>query len=387
MPSQSGLVCAADVASRTPPCFPSLEGRFPANVFKGSLVVTSPSYDAVLIVSFGGPEGPEDVLPFLDHVLRGRDVPHERKLAVAERYYRFGGVSPVNQQNRELADAIRGELDQAKLGLPVYWGNRNWHPMLVDTLRRMRADGIQHALAFFTSAYSSHSTCRQYLDAIAAARESVGAAAPQVSKMRAYFNHPRFVEAWCARTQTALEQLGTHDRSALHILFTAHSLPVAMAERSGYVRQLKELAALLVSRLALEAVPWQLVYQSRSGPPHQPWLEPDVCKAIAELGEAGQAARVLLVPIGFLSDHMEVLYDLDIEAAAAAREAGIELVRATTAGTHPRLIAMVRELVEERVRPLTERPVVGRMGPAPDECPGECRACALPVGGREGEDS
>ncbi|MFO7903308.1 MAG: ferrochelatase [Planctomycetota bacterium] len=350
----------------------------PETVFRGSSAVRGTSYDAVLIVSFGGPEGPADVLPFLDRVLRGRNVPQERKLAVADRYYRFGGVSPINQQNRELAEAIRIELDQAGLGLPVYCGNRNWHPMLVDTLRRMRRDGVQHSLAFLTSAYSSHSTCRQYLDAITAARGAVGADAPRVSKLRTYFNHPRFVEAWCDRTRTALERLGDHPLSELHILFTAHSLPVAMAEQSRYVRQLNELAELIVSRLELEAVPWQLVYQSRSGPPHQQWLEPDVCQAIAELGESGQAARVLLVPLGFLSDHMEVLYDLDIEAAAAARQAGIELVRAKTLGTHPRLIAMIRELVEERVRPLAERPVVGRMGPAPDDCPGVCSACTLP---------
>lgn len=339
--------------------------------------MTSTSYDAVLIVSFGGPEGREDVLPFLEQVLRGRNVPEERKLAVADRYYRFGGVSPINQQNRELAEAIRVELDQAGLGLPVYCGNRNWHPMLADTLRRMRGDGIQHSLAFFTSAYSSYSTCRQYVDAIADARGAVGAGAPRVSKLRTYFNHPRFVAAWCDRTRAAFEQLGDNRLSNLHILFTAHSLPVAMAQQSQYVRQLNELAELIISRLELEAVPWQLVYQSRSGPPHQPWLEPDVRKSIMELGEGGQAARVLLVPLGFLSDHMEVLYDLDIEAAAAARQAGIELARAKTLGTHPQLIAMVRELVEERVRPLTQRPVVGRMGPAPDDCPGECSACTL----------
>lgn len=340
--------------------------------------MTTTGYDAVLIVSFGGPEGRREVMPFLDHVLQGRPVSEQRKRAVAQKYYRFGGVSPINQQTRELVQAVRVDLARHGWNLPVYWGNRHWHPMLVDTLRSMRMDGIQHALAFPTSPYSSNSTCRQYLDAMAAARDAVGTGVPRISKLRGYFNHPRFVKAWCDRTRTALQRFGAKAASDLYILFTAHSIPVAMAERSEYVEQLNELAQLIVSRLQLNDVPWKLVYQSRSGPPDQPWLAPDVRQVLAGLGDREQTPHVLLVPIGFLSDHMEVQYDLDIEAGAVAAEAGVNLLRAQTLGTHPDLIVMVRELIEERATPLVERPVVGNLGPAPDECPQDCSRCTRP---------
>ncbi len=331
-----------------------------------------------MLVSFGGPEGPDDVLPFLDNVLRGRNVPEQRKLAVAEHYYRFGGVSPINQQNRDLIKALEAELAQADLTLPVYWGNRNWHPMLADTLRQMEADGIQHCLALFTSAYGSYSACRQYRDAIEVARGEVGAGAPQVSKLRAYFNHPRFVAAWSKRARHGLEQFAVEDRADVRVLFTAHSIPNVMADASQYVQQLNELTSLVASRIGLDRSQWQLVYQSRSGPPHQPWLEPDVCDAIAEEGRKG-TQRVLLVPIGFLSDHIEVLFDLDVEAVDAAQEAGIQLVRASTVGTDSEFITMVRELIEERIGNLDQRPALGTMGPAPDECPADCCRYTAPT--------
>lgn len=334
--------------------------------------MTSATYDAVLLVSFGGPEGPDEVLPFLENVLRGRNVPETRKLAVAEHYYRFGGVSPINQQNRDLIDAIRSEFARSAVALPVYWGNRHWHPLLSTTLRQMAADAVQHCLALFTSAFASDSTCRQYLDAIQAACDEIGPAAPQVSKLRAYFNHPRFVQAWCDRTRQGLAQFDDDQRAAVHVLFTAHSIPVAMADASQYVPQLNELTGLVASRVGLDRSQWQLVYQSRSGAPQDPWLEPDVCDAIDHLSRAGGADRVLIVPIGFLSDHMEVVYDLDVEAAGAASRAGMRLARAPTLGTHPQFVTMIRELTLERTKQLAQRPALGSMGAAPDECPADC---------------
>ncbi len=344
------------------------------------LLVTSPPFDALFFVSFGGPEGPDDVMPFLDNVLRGRNVPAERKAEVAEHYYRFGGVSPINEQNRDLIQALREDLARARVQLPVYWGNRNWHPMLADALRQMAADGVCHALAFFTTAFSSYSSCRQYREAIEVARQEVGPTAPLVSKLRTYFNHPNFVEAWVERAEAALSQIPADRRNAVHVLFTAHSIPIVMAQSSAYVGQLTELATLVANRLGLRQGEWQLVYQSRSGPPHQPWLEPDVCEAIQTLGARANVRQVVLVPIGFLSDHIEVLFDLDVEAVQAAHQAGLELSRAATLGTHPRLVTMIHELIEERLENRSERPVVGTLGPAPDACPPGC--CSYTTAGR-----
>ncbi len=342
--------------------------------------MTSPSFDALLLVSFGGPEGPEDVLPFLDNVLRGRNVPAERKAEVAEHYYRFGGVSPINQQNRQLLAALRDEFQQAAIALPLYWGNRNWHPLLAETLRQMSRDGVQHALALFTTAFSSYSSCRQYLDAIEQARQEIGAGAPRVSKLRTYCNHPRFVEAWIDRARGVLQRDGAPATSAPYVLFTAHSIPVAMAEGSAYVAQLHELASLIAARLEVPRSAWQLVYQSRSGPPQQPWLEPDVCAAIRDLAARRVTSHIVLVPIGFLSDHIEVLFDLDVEAVQVAEEAGVTLTRAATVGTHSQFVSMVRELVVERLENQTQRVAVGTMGPFPDTCAPHC--CRYEVTGR-----
>lgn len=350
-----------------------------------------PKYDAILVVSFGGPDGPDDVLPFLENVLRGRSVPRERMLEVAEHYYHFGGRSPINDQNRALIAELEKELATHGPKLPIYWGNRNWHPLLTDTLRQMAADGVTQALAFVTSAYSSYSGCRQYRENIAAAQAEVGAGSPQVDKLRVFFNHPGFIEPMIESTRAAFEQVPTERREKVHLVFTAHSIPSAMAVGCKYETQLME-----ASRLVAEGVGcanWKLVYQSRSGPPQQPWLEPDVCdylKRVAgvELKRApsGLGARqgldpshpapsirdLVVVPIGFISDHLEVLYDLDTEAKHLCGELGINMVRAATVGTHPRFIRMIRELIEERTTASPERPSLGSLGPSHDVCPIDC---------------
>ena len=301
-------------------------------------------YDALLLVSFGGPEGMDDVIPFLENVLRGRNVPRERMLQVARHYELFGGVSPINQQNRELIAALEKELERNGPKLPIYWGNRNWHPMLVDTIRQMARDGIRNALAFVTSAYSSYSSCRQYLQNISDARDEVGPTAPQVEKLRAFYNHPLFIEANVAQIRAAWSQI--EDPESAHLVFTAHSIPESMAANCDYAAQLSQTGSLIAQTLNIDK--WELVYQSRSGSPSQPWLGPDVCDHLKALCAAGVTA-VVVAPIGFVSDHMEVVYDLDVQAREVANEIGIKLVRAKTAGTHPAFVRMIRELIVERI--------------------------------------
>jgi ferrochelatase len=301
-------------------------------------------YDALLVVSFGGPEGMDDVIPFLENVLRGRNVPRERMLQVARHYEMFGGVSPINQQNRNLIAALEKELDEHGLGLPVYWGNRNWHPLLPDTLARMAADGIQNALAFVTSAYSSYSSCRQYLQNISDAQTAVGPDAPRVEKLRAFYNHPLFIEANIDQIRAALSQLD--DTASANLVFTAHSIPESMAVNCDYAAQLAEVGDLIAQ--AVEIKNWQLVYQSRSGSPMQPWLGPDISDHLRTLHGEG-VRNVVVAPIGFVSDHMEVVYDLDIQAQLVASELGMKMVRAATAGTHPAFVKMIRELILERI--------------------------------------
>jgi ferrochelatase len=333
-------------------------------------------YDALVVVSFGGPDGPEDVLPFLENVLRGRNVPRERMLEVAEHYYHFGGKSPINDQNRQLIAALERELTSHGLDLPIYWGNRNWHPLLADTLRQMFADGIQRALAFVTSAFSSYSGCRQYREDIARAQQEVGPAAPQIDKLRVFFNHPGYIETVVARTRDALAQVAAANRDSALLLFTAHSVPQAMADGCQYETQLREACGLVANELGRRE--WRLVYQSRSGPPNQPWLEPDVLDFIRASHADQPLHNVIVVPIGFISDHLEVLYDLDTEAKQTCEQLGVQMVRAATAGTHPRFVAMIRELIEER---LTENPArlsLGNLGPKEDVCPDDC--CVYTLG-------
>ncbi len=331
-------------------------------------------YDAILIVSFGGPEGPDDVTPFLENVLRGKNVPRERMLEVAEHYYHFGGKSPINDQNRHLSSELKVELAQHGPDLPVYWGNRNWHPMLADTVRQMRADGVRSALAFVTSAYSSYSSCRQYREDIERAQADVGEGAPSVDKIRVFHNHPRFVEIWVDRVRESLEKIPENRRKATPLLFTAHSIPLVMARNCRYEEQLQDTGKLVSEALGQEN--WRLVYQSRSGPPSQPWLEPDILDAIRELKNRTESRDVVIAPIGFVSDHLEVLFDLDIQARGLCDELGLHMVRSATVGTHPGFITMLRELIVERVEEGRPRLALGALGPRPDVCPADC--CPMP---------
>jgi len=331
-------------------------------------------YDAILVVSFGGPESREEVIPFLENVLRGRSVPRERMLTVAEHYYHFGGKSPINQQTRELISALESELRQHGRSLRVYWGNRNWHPMLADTLRQMKQDGVQRALAFVTSAYSSYSGCRQYREDIARAQGEVGAGAPAVDKLRAFFNHPGFIEATEERLRESLQQVPESAQENVQVVYIAHSIPISMANTCDYVCQLQEVTKLISGGLGVAND--ALVYQSRSGAPGQPWLEPDILDYLREVKARSLASAVVLAPISFISDHMEVLYDLDIEAQQLCGSLSLPMVRAKTVGLHPRFIKMIRELIEERINPTAERLALGSLGPRQDSCAEDC--CPAP---------
>ena len=328
-------------------------------------------YDAVLLISFGGPEKHDDVVPFLENVLRGKDVPLQRKLEVAQRYYRFGGVSPINAQNRALLAALVAELNVHGPHLPVYWGNRNWHPLLPDTLGQMAEDGIRRALAFVTSAFASYSGCRQYLEDVARARQAVGAEAPHVDKLRLFYNHPGFIEPMAERVAAALAEIPAERRDDARVIYTAHSIPVAMARRCAYQEQLLE-ACRLVSERTGRADDWELVYQSRSGPPSQPWLEPEVADHLRSLGQRGGVSDVVIVPIGFLSEQMEVVYDLDVEVADLCDRLGLSMVRSAVVGTHPRFVSMIRELILERIEQMPTRLALGDHGPSHDVCPPDC---------------
>jgi ferrochelatase len=335
-------------------------------------------YQALLLLSFGGPEAPEEVVPFLENVTRGRGIPRERLAVVGEHYVRFGGVSPINEQNRRLLAAIRADFAAHGLNLPVYWGNRNWAPYLLDALREMVDDGVRRALVLTTSAYASYSGCRQYREDLARAQAEAGERAPAVDKLRHYFNHPGFVMPMARNVLAALAELPADVRAGAHLAFTTHSIPLAMADTSGphggaYVVQHLEVAGLVAESVAKEtgvAHPWRLVYQSRGGLPSQPWLEPDVCDHLMELSAQGVPA-VVAVPIGFVSDHMEVRFDLDVQAAEKAAELGLPFVRAATVGTDPEFVAAIRDLVLERAHGLPAA-AVGTLGPSHDVCPAGC---------------
>ncbi len=347
--------------------------KAPADGFVSTFPATR--FDALVVVSFGGPEGVDDVMPFLENVTRGRNVPRERLEEVAHHYQLFGGVSPINAQNRALVDALRLEFDGYGIELPIYFGNRNWHPFLADTLREMADDGVERALAFLTSAYSSYSGCRQYREDLFRAQQAVGPRAPEVLRTRVFFNHPGWIEANADHVRQALEQL--QRGGAPHLTFTAHSIPLAMARACRYEDQLRESARLVAE--AVGVTDWELVYQSRSGPPHVPWLEPDVLDHLRDVAARG-VTSVVLSPIGFVSDHLEVLYDLDVEARNTAAALGLELVRASSASMHPAFVAMIRELVEERLgRRGAIRTAVGRYAASHDVCPTDC---CLPGTGR-----
>ncbi|GGU56859.1 putative ferrochelatase [Streptomyces lavendofoliae] len=348
-------------------------------------------YDALLLLSFGGPEGPDDVVPFLENVTRGRGIPKERLKEVGQHYFLFGGVSPINDQNRALLAALRKDFADAGLDLPVYWGNRNWAPYLTDTLREMVADGHRRIAVLATSAYASYSGCRQYRENLAdalATLEAEGRPLPRVDKLRHYFNHPGFVRPMVEGVLTSLAKLDESVRAGAHLAFTTHSIPTSAADASGpagehgeggaYVRQHLDVARLVADAVRDETGvehPWELVYQSRSGAPHIPWLEPDICDHLEAVHAAG-APAVVMVPIGFVSDHMEVLYDLDTEATAKAAELGLPVRRSATVGDDPRFAAAVRDLVLERAAAergaAVERCALGALGASHDLCPAGC---------------
>jgi protoporphyrin/coproporphyrin ferrochelatase len=334
-------------------------------------VAAPPAHDAVLLLSFGGPEKPEDVLPFLENVTRGRDVPRERLEIVAQQYMRFGGKSPINDECRKLVAALERELSARGPRLPVYWGNRNWTPYLADTVAAMARDGIRRAVAIATSAYSSYSSCRQYLEDIDRARATVGDAAPLIEKIPPYWDSPGFFETMIEHARAAVAAHGALDApgrvDAPRLIFTAHSLPRAMAERCRYEDELRKAAAIVAGRV-LPGERWDLAFQSRSGPPSQPWLEPDVSDLLRAVAAEG-VTRVVLVPIGFVADHMEVLYDLDVLARETADAAGIALTRASTVGASPRFVAGLCDLVALHI----DRPRACAPG------------CCAPVRGRAGQ--
>ncbi len=333
------------------------------------------NYDAVLIVSFGGPESKEEVMPFLENVLRGRNIPRERMLTVAEHYYHFEGKSPINEQTRALIAALDVELQANGPKLPIYWGNRNWHPLLSETLQKMKQDGMRRALAFVTSAYSSYSGCRQYREDIARAQGEVGAGAPEVDKLRPFFNHPAFIEATVERVREALGSVPAEARENVQIVYLAHSIPVSMANSSDYVKQLEEVRRLVSGALGHADDVHKndaLVYQSRSGAPGQPWLGPDILEYLRQVKAGNLASAVVLAPISFISDHMEVLYDLDVEARQVCDSLALPMTRAKTVGVHPKFIGMIRELILERMNPGSERRAVGSLGPRADVCAEDC---------------
>jgi ferrochelatase len=337
--------------------------------------MTSPAFDSILLLSFGGPEKLEDVMPFLRNVLRGRNVPDDRMREVAHHYELFGGKSPINDWNRALIAALTAELQARGPHLPVYWGNRNWHPYLADTLRQMAADGRERALGFVTSAYSSYSGCRQYREDLERARAVVGAGAPAVEKLRQFHNHPGFVQANADAVREALGRIPRGRREGARLVFTAHSVPLAMAAGSDYEAQVRDTARLVADAVGI--ADWDMAYQSRSGPPGQPWLEPDVKDHLTALKAHG-VGDVVVSPIGFTSDHMEVVYDLDTEARLHCEAIGLHMVRAATAGTHPAFVGMIRELVLERTAG-AERRALGTLGPRPDTCREDC--CPPPAAG------
>ncbi|MCM2387121.1 ferrochelatase [Streptomyces albipurpureus] len=348
-------------------------------------------YDALLLLSYGGPEGPDDVVPFLENATRGRGIPRERLKEVGQHYFLFGGVSPINEQNRTLMDALRKDFADHGLNLPVHWGNRNWAPYLTDTLREMAREGHRRIAVLVTSAYASYSGCRQYREDLAGALstlEAEGFPALRVDKLRHYFNHPGFVRPMIDGVLKSLGELPAEVRAGAHLAFTTHSIPLTAADTSGpveghgdggaYLRQHLEVAGLIADAVREETGvehPWRLVYQSRSGAPHIPWLEPDICDHLEELKGSGAPAAVM-VPIGFVSDHMEVLYDLDTEAVAKAAELGLPVRRSATVGADPRFAAAVRELVLERAAAergaRVPRCALGSLGPSHDLCPIGC---------------
>ena len=341
------------------------------------------AYDAFLLLSFGGPEGPDDVLPFLRNVTRGRDVPDERLEQVAEHYRHFGGISPINSRNRELLAALHADFEANGIDLPIYWGNRNWKPYLAEAVRAMRDDGVRRALVLATSATGGYSSCRQYRENMAEATTVAGDGAPELFKLRHFFDHPGFVAANLDGARAALESLPAKERGGARLVFTAHSIPVAMNDTSGvgfvpsgglYEQQQYETARLVATLLRGADAQFDLVWQSRSGPPRVPWLEPDINDHLRALAAQGVTA-VVVCPSGFVADHLEVLWDLDTEARATAEGLGMHFARAATANGHPAFVRAIRELVLEQLRE-DEPKSLGTLGLCGWDCPDIC--CPAP---------
>jgi protoporphyrin/coproporphyrin ferrochelatase len=354
------------------------------------------AYDALLLAGFGGPEGQDDVIPFLRNVTRGRGIPDERLEEVAHHYRHFGGISPINAQNRELKSALEAELARRGIHLPVLWGNRNWDPYLRNALEEARDRGFTRLLALATSAYSSYSSCRQYREDLALALDETGlAGGMQIDKIRQFFDHPGFVRPFLEGVRAALTELAGRgiDPADIRVLFSTHSIPTVDAEKSGprdrdfgpggaYEAQhlaVAEVVMAAATEPGADAPAWRLVYQSRSGPPSMPWLEPDINDVIAEVASDG-AKAVVIVPLGFVSDHMEVLWDLDTEAMETAGEHGLVAVRTPTPGVDPAYVSGLVDLVVERLSgtPAAERPAETALGPWYDVCrPGCCENTRL----------
>ena len=347
--------------------------------------VTEPTaYDAILLASFGGPEGQDDVIPFLRNVTRGRGIPDERLEVVAHHYRAFGGISPINQQNRDLKVALEAELERRGIDLPVLWGNRNWPPFIRDAVSEAHDRGFTKLIAIGTSAYSSYSGCRQYREDYAAALTDTGLdGVIQIDKIRQFFDHPGFVTPFIEGLRTGLAEVAAAGipLSDTHVLFSTHSIPSSDAAKSGppsrdfgeggaYAAQHRAVAEVVVEGIPVE---WSLVFQSRSGPPTQPWLEPDINDAIRELAATGIRA-VVIVPLGFVSDHMEVKWDLDTEAMETSQELGVLAIRVPTPGIHAAYVSGLIDLVLERrdALPVAERPSLTELGPWYDVCRAGC---------------
>ena len=350
--------------------------------------MTDDGFDALLLLSFGGPEGPDQVMPFLENVTRGRGIPRERLESVAEHYLHFGGVSPINGINRALVEAIRTELVRRGEDLPVYFGNRNWHPFVEDTVAQMKDDGITRAAVFSTSAWGGYSGCTQYQEDITRARAAVGDGAPELQKLRQYFDHPLLIEMFSGAIAQAAAAVPETLRDEARLVFTAHSIPLRSVDRCGpslYPRQVRYSSGLVAA--AAGYADYDVVWQSRSGPPQVPWLEPDVGDHLSALAESGTRA-VIVCPIGFVADHIEVIWDLDSELAEQADELGIALARATTPNAQPRFAELALNLLDEAragrqpARVIGAEPVPGYGSSVNGRfCTADCEASAAAAAG------
>ena len=329
-------------------------------------------FDSLLLLSFGGPENSDDVMPFLRNVTAGRGVPDERLAVVAEQYELFGGKSPINELNQQLLSALDEELVSRGHEMATFWGNRNWHPFVTDTIADLKSLGHTSTVCLVTSAFSSYSGCRQYHEDLDRARNEVPGA-PNIERVRVYWDHPDFLGTAAELLAESRDAAGLSSETP--VLHSAHSLPLSMAANCDYQQQLNE-AASIVNELAGMRGPYEVVFQSRSGPPSVPWLTPDIDQRIHELAEQG-TQELLVHPLGFVADHMEVLFDLDTQSAAAANEADVKMVRTPTVGTHPRFVSMLVDLVEEAAGLRADRPSLSKSGPRPDKCNSQC--CPAPI--------